>query len=69
MMELLRLLANTTALIQPMDQVVCEAVKKRYQKALLQRLLLKVEEGGFYKKINKDVIYVSAAAWDNIFHL
>jgi len=44
-MELLRLLANTTALIQPMDQVVCEAVKKRYQKALLQRLLLKVEEG------------------------
>ena len=59
--------ANTTALIQPMDQGVLEAVKRRYRKVLLRRLLL--EEGRsiteFCKKINiKDVIYMSAAAWD-----
>jgi len=63
--------ANTTALIQPMDQGVLEAVKRRYRRALLQRLLLEDEEGRsiteFCKKINiKDVVYMSAAAWDDI---
>ena len=37
--------ANTTALVQPMDQGVLEAVKRRYRKALLQRLLLEDQEG------------------------
>lgn len=63
--------ANSTALVQPMDQGVLEAVKRRYRKALLQRLLLEDQEGRsiieFCKRINiKDVVYMSAAAWDDI---
>ena len=62
---------NTTALFQPMDQGVIEAMKRRYQKALLQKLLLEDEEGRsivqFVKQINmKDVVYMAAAVWEDI---
>ena len=62
---------NTTALIQPMDQGVLEALKRRYRKSLLRKLLLLDQEGdsmiSFVKKINvKDVIYMTAKAWDDI---
>ena len=58
---------NTTALFQPMDQGVLEAMKRRYRKALLQKLLLEDQEGRsiiqFVKKINmKDVVYMAATA-------
>ena len=60
---------NTTALFQPMYQGVLEAFKRRYRKALLHKLLLEDQEGrsiiDFVKKINmKDVVYMTAAAWD-----
>ena len=66
--------ANTTALVQPMDQGVLEAMKRRYRKSLLQRLLLEDQEGRsiieFCKKINiKDVVYMAAAAWDDVLAL
>ena len=45
-----------------------EAVKRRYCKAILNKLLLEDEEGKsiveFVKQINmKDVVYMIAAAW------
>lgn len=62
---------NTTALFQPMDQGVIEALKRRYRKALLQKLLLEEEEGRsiiqFVKQINmKDVVYMTATAWEDL---
>jgi len=50
-----------------MDQGILEAVRRRYRKDLLQRLLLEDEEGWsiteFCKKNNiKDVIHMSVAA-------
>lgn len=64
---------NATSLIQPMDQGPIEALKRRYRKALLSELV-KDEEGNdkesimdLLKKINmKSVIYMSAAAWDDV---
>ena len=62
---------NTTTILQPMDQGVLESMKRRYKKAMLQKLLLEDEEGRsvveFVKNINiKDVVYMLAAAWDDI---
>ena len=62
---------NTTSLFQPMDQGVIEAMKRRYRKALLQKLLLEDQEGRsiiqFVKQINiKDVVYMTATAWEDI---
>ena len=58
---------NTTALIQPMDQGVLEALKRRYRRAMLQKLLLQDQAGQSIieaiKGINmKDVVYMSADA-------
>ena len=36
---------NTTALIQPMDQGVLEALKRRYRRSMLQKLLLQDQAG------------------------
>ncbi len=48
--------ANTTSLVQPMDQGVLELVKRHYKKDLLRRLLLLDEEDQsmvtFVKTIN-----------------
>lgn len=62
---------NTTALIQPMDQGVLEALKRRYKKSLLRKLLMVDGEGQsmvtFVKTINiKDVIFMVADAWEDI---
>ena len=62
---------NTTALIQPMDQRVLEAMKRRYRKAVLRKLLLEDQDGrsivDFVKKINiKDVVHTIATAWDDV---
>ena len=48
-----------------------EAIKRRYGKSLLQKLLFKDEEGRsiieFVKSINmKDVVYMTAAEWEDI---
>ena len=48
-----------------------EAMKRRYRKALLQKLLLEDREGRsiieFVKKIDmKDVVYMAAAAWEDV---
>ena len=37
--------ANTTSLIQPMDQGVLETIKRHYKRDLLRKLLLLDEEG------------------------
>ena len=62
---------NTTVLIQPMDQGVLEAMKRRYRKAVLRKLLLEDQDGrsivDCVKKINiKDMVYTIATAWDDI---
>ena len=62
---------NTTALIQSMDQGVLEALKRRYRSSVLQKILLQDQAGQSIieciKSINiKDVVYMSAAAWDDI---
>ena len=58
---------NTTPLIQTMDQGVLEALKRRYRRSMLQKLLLQDQAGQSVieciKSINiKDVVYMSAAA-------
>lgn len=63
--------ANTTSLIQPMDQGVLETIKRHYKRDLLRKLLLLDEEGHsmvtYVKTINmKDVVYTSAASWEKI---
>ena len=61
---------NTTALIQPMDQGVLEAMKRRYRKAILRKLLLEDQDGRSiveFVKINiKYVVYTIATAWDGV---
>ena len=62
---------NTTSLIQPMDQGVLVTVKRHYKRALLHKLLLVDNNGhsmvSFVKTIDmKDVVYFSAASWEQI---
>lgn len=59
---------NTTSLIQPMDQGVIAALKKKYRGNLLRKY---VEEGktltGFWKEHSiLDAIYDVAASWTNV---
>ena len=62
---------NTTSLVQPMDQGVLVTVKRHYKRALLHKLLLVDNNGhsmvSFVKTIDmKDVVYFSAASWEQI---
>ena len=61
---------NTTSLIQPLDQGVLVALKKRYRKLLLRKLLMVEAETPmltFLKSIDmKDAVYMAAMAWDDI---
>ncbi len=61
---------NTTSVLQPMDQGVLENLKRRYKRALLEKLLLAMDNGTpqqFVKDLNiKDCIYMSAKAWNEI---
>jgi len=62
---------NTTALIQPMDKGILEALKRRYRRHLPHKLLLEDTDGRsmveFAKSVNlKDVVYMVASAWEDI---
>ncbi|XP_022911208.2 jerky protein homolog-like [Onthophagus taurus] len=59
---------NVTALLQPMDQGVIEACKRRFRKIIL-RLLLEADCSlkEFWKKWNiKDAIYAAAESWGDV---
>lgn len=63
------LLANSTSLMQPMDQSVIETTKRRYRKKFLQQLLSEDEMSliEFWKKYNvKDVIDNVSDAWSDV---
>ena len=62
---------NVTSLIQPMDQGVLVALKRRYKKKLLRRLLIEDENGAslinFLKSVNiKIVTELIAESWGEI---
>ena len=62
---------NVTSLIQPMDQGVLEALKRRYKKNILRRLLIEEENGesvvGFLKSLDMKVVAdLIAESWDEI---
>ena len=67
----LHLPSNVTSLIQPMDQGVLVALKRRYKKKLLRRLLIEDENGvsliDFLKSVNmKIVTELIAESWGEI---
>ena len=62
---------NVTSLIQPMDQGVLVALKRRYKKKLLQRLLIEDENGvsliDFLKTVNMKIVSeLIAESWSEI---
>ena len=63
---------NTTSLIQPMDQGILEAMKRRYKKSLLRFLLVQNDCSSksipeIVKQLTiKDAVYWIAQAWDEI---
>ena len=62
---------NVTSVIQPMDQGVLQAIKKRYKKKLLRRMIIEDDLGGsiiaFLKSVNmKVVVDLVAESWDEI---
>jgi len=65
--------ANTTALIQPMDQGVIETMKRRYRKQFIQQLATFGEEinvKDFWKRYTiKDTVFNITQAWNDLSHL
>ena len=62
---------NVTSLIQPMDQGVIEALKRRYRRKYISSILEKSEEGynmfQSMKAFNiKDAIYTIAEGWEEL---
>ena len=62
---------NVTSLIQPMDQGVLVALKRRYKRKLLHRLIIEEENGAsivdFFKSVNTTVVVeMTADSWDEI---
>ncbi|XP_037568170.1 tigger transposable element-derived protein 6-like [Dermacentor silvarum] len=55
--------ANTTALLQPMDQGVIQALKARFRKGLLQRMLVCMNQNKEYKVEILGAIHLIADAW------
>nr|XP_054919816.1 tigger transposable element-derived protein 6-like [Dermacentor andersoni] len=55
--------ANTTALLQPMDQAVIQALKARFRKGLLQRMLVCMNQNKEYKVDILGAIHLIADAW------
>ena len=63
---------NSTSILQPMDQGILEAFKRRYKKQLLRHIIL--ENGTstltvpeIVKKLTiKDAVYWSAQAWEEV---
>lgn len=58
--------ANTTALLQPMDQGVIQALKAKFRKNLLQRMLLCMDHGKDYKVDVLRAIYLLDDAWRQV---
>ena len=62
--------ANTTSIFQPMDQGVCEQLKRSYRRLMLEKMLLSDSSStphylNFIKKVTiKDCIYLIAEARD-----
>lgn len=64
--------ANVTSLIQPMDQGMLQAVKMKYKKKLLRRLIIEDDVGGsiidFIKSINmKIVVELATESWNEVY--
>ena len=62
---------NITSLIQPLDQGVLIALKRRYKRKLLHRLIIEDENGSsiidFLKSVNmKVVVEMIAESWEEI---
>ncbi|XP_025197548.1 jerky protein homolog-like [Melanaphis sacchari] len=61
---------NTTPLLQPMDQVIIENMKRRYRKSLIESVLSSEDAIGikeFWKNYNiKDAIFNVANAWADL---
>ena len=62
---------NVTALIQPMDQGVLQALKWNYKKKLIRRLVIEDDRGAsvldFLKSIDmKSVVQFVSEAWDEM---
>ena len=63
---------NTTSILQPMDQGVLEALKRRYKKQLLRHLIIEDSLSSLsvpevLKQLTiKDAVYWSAQAWEKI---
>jgi hypothetical protein len=63
--------ANTTSLIQPMDQSVLDPLKKRYKRKLLSHIIMENESPDLsvpdiLKKVSlKDVVYWISASWND----
>ncbi|XP_050028484.2 tigger transposable element-derived protein 6-like [Dermacentor andersoni] len=55
--------ANTTALLQPMDQGVIQALKSRFRKNLLRRMLLCMDKGNDYRVDVLRAIYPLDDGW------
>ena len=64
--------ANTTPLLQPMDQGILEITKRTNRKSLIRKMLFENEDPqtsivDFIKSLTiKDAVYMSAAAWDSV---
>ena len=62
--------ANTTSILQPMDQGVCEQLKRCYRRLMLEKMLLSDSSGtpcylDYIKNLKiKDCIFLIAEAWD-----
>ena len=63
---------NTTSILQPMDQGILEAMKRRYKKSLLRHLILENASStlsipNLLKALTiKEVVYWSAQAWEGV---
>ena len=55
--------ANTTSVLQPLDQGIIAMVKGRYRKRLLQRVLTTMDNGEDVSKMNKCVQLSDACSW------
>ena len=57
---------NTTSRLQPMDQGIIEACKKRYRSRLLQRVVVDLKAGTETKISLLDAIHLISRAWNDV---
>ena len=63
--------ANTTSILQPMDQGIIETTKRSYRKQLLRSIIAEGNEdkslAQCFKAVTlKDALYFAASAWDSV---